>query len=437
MKKKPVPEARAPNGRRTLRVAQALDVVALLADHDPLRAALISASFDDPDLGWTELELYRTVATRLLDVEALDEEIPRIIAADAARRERVWRQTAAALRALSEGDPEAAARAVVTGGEIEEEAGRLDAAERLYKRAMELGRRPRDRRAEGLALRRLGRIAKARGDLPVAIQRYRQGYEIAEAQRDAEGMVVGCQGLGNCYVDEGRWDDAEQWYRRGLELVGGRGIRDQWLEINLSIVARRAGRLEESEGWLATARETVAASGDREAAVYLANAEGLLRVAQDRHDEAESIYRSAIDDAGAPAAQATILVNLAECLLFQRRIGESVEVARELEGVVIAHQLHPFLVYVYMALGAAARAANDPEALVFYEQALELARVGGNAAERAQVQREYAILERAQGAPESAAARLREAEDIFRQCGSRVELEATLRELESLDIPGA
>jgi tetratricopeptide (TPR) repeat protein len=417
--------------RPILTVGHALDIVALLADHDPLRAALISASFSDPDLVWSASELYRTLATRLLDVDALEKEIPRLIAQDASRRERVWRNTTAALRALSEGDPATAARALVAGGEVEEDAGRLDAAEQLYERAAELGRRPRDRRAEGLALRRLGRVAKARGDLTLAVHQYRRGYEIAEAQRDVDGMVVGCQGLGNCYVDEGRWEEAESWYRRGLSVVSEKGVGDHWLELNLSIVARRAGRLEESERWLATARATAAEVDDRDAAAYFANAEGLLRVAQDRLAEAETIYRSAIDAAKSPPALATVLVNLAECLLLQHRVGESVEVARELERVVIGHQLHPFLVYVYMALGAAARAANEPEALVFYEQALELARAGGNDAELAQVQREYAILEGAQGATESAAARLREAEEIFRRCGAQVELERTLREIDS------
>ncbi|MQA92007.1 MAG: tetratricopeptide repeat protein [Gemmatimonas sp.] len=419
--------------RRTIRVGQALDMLSSLEDFDPVRTALVGASFDDPDHSWGASELYRTVESRLLDVEALEGEIPRLVREEATRLERVWRQTAEALRALAAGDPAGAARALVAAGEAEEEAGHADAAERLYGRALELGRKPRDRSPEGLALRRLGRLAKARGELATAIRYYRQGYDIAEAQRDAEGRVIACQGLGNCHVDEGRWDEAERWYRRGLELVGERPVRERWqIESNLSIVTRRAGELEASGRWLTMARVTVASSGDREADVYLANAEGLLRVAEQRLDEAEAVYNAALNAAGSPAARATVLINLAECLLLQGRAAESAEVTREVERIAIAHRLHPFLLHVYLGLGAAARATNDPDALVFYEQALTLARAGGNASEVAHVLREYALQERAQGAIESAAARLHEAAELFGRCGSRVELEATMAELDAL-----
>lgn len=410
-------------------------MVASLQDADPLRRSLLGASIEDPDRAWDASALYGTVGTRSLDVDTIEREIPRLAAQEAERLERVWRLTVAALRALAAGDPAQAARALVSAGEIEEDAGRPEAAERLYERALELGRKPRDRRPEGLALRRLGRLAKARGELATATLLYRQGYEIAEAERDTEGMVVACQGLGNSYVDEGRWEEAHRWYALGLELVGESATRERWqIESNLSIVARRAGQLEESERWLVAAHSTARAAekdqGDAE--VYLANAEGLLRVAQQRLEEAETVYNVALGAAASPAARATVLVNLAECLLLRGRITESVKVAREAERLAISHQLHPFLAHVYLALGAAARSTRDPEALVFYEQALTLARAGGNASEVAQVQREYALLERMQGATESAMARLREAIELFERSGSQMELAAVVEELEKL-----
>jgi tetratricopeptide (TPR) repeat protein len=316
---------------------------------------------------------------------------------------------------------------------VEEDAGRAGPAERLYRAALEEARKPRDRRNEGLALRRLGRLAKDRGAVREALHLYARGFDVAEAQGDRTGMVVACQGMGNSHVDAGSWAEAEAWSHRGLALVGEAPSRERWqIESNLSIVARRASRLEESARWLASARATADACGDGVAVAYLLNAEGMLRLAEGQAAAAESLYREAADAAPGPGARATVLINLAECLWIQGRLTESAGVAREVERLAIGHGLRSLLPHAYLWL-AEASPEGSADAVVFYEQALELSRAGGNAAEVAEVQRRYARFEVRQGAAPSAAARLREALELFRGCGSVPEMESTTEELERLE----
>src|SRR6185436_15674578 len=123
-----------------------------------LREALIGASREDRERAWSASEAYATVDARLVDAAALESRIQALADQARARVEAVLRHSVAALRALEAGDPAAAARELTAAGEVEEAAGRLDAAAACYEQARALGRKPRDRAAEGLALRRLARV---------------------------------------------------------------------------------------------------------------------------------------------------------------------------------------------------------------------------------------------------------------------------------------
>jgi tetratricopeptide (TPR) repeat protein len=407
-----------------MRVEQAMELLPDTDDLIPLRAAVAGAAEVDGSLAWSGSEAYATLDTRLLDAEALEAALPEVVERVRARVEAVYGRVAAALRAAAAGDDAGAARALVEAGEAEEGAGRLDAAAELYRRAAELGRRPRDRSAEGLALRRLGRAARARGELDRSLRLYHDGYGIAEAMGDAEGMVVACQGMGNVLSDQGRWEEAAGWYARGLGRVGESRGRTRWqLEINLSNVARRAGRVEESEDWLKRAERTAEALGDDAARVYLRNALGLLRWARGDAAGAEAAYREALADAGAPAERATVLINLAEALVGQLRLKEAEATVRELERTALAYRLVGYLPHAYRALGAVARERRDAEGFVFYEQALTLcAQEGLPEMETALTQEEYGWFESELGSRESATARLEEARAIFARLGSGPEL---------------
>jgi tetratricopeptide (TPR) repeat protein len=420
---------------RPLKVDHALAALPEVDDIAHLREALIGASREDGERAWSASEAYATVDARLVDAAALEARIEALAEQARARVEVVLRHSVAALKALENGDPAGAARELAAAGEVEEEAGRLDAAAACYAQARALGRKPRDRTAEGLALRRMARVARTRGDLDEALRLYLAGYEVAVAQRDAEGAVVGCQGVGNVYVDRGQWEQAREWYRRGLSLAGEeRPSRALWqLCSNLAVVARRSGDLDESEAWLERAAAVVRELGDAAGELPVENGRARLLEARGDHAAAEAAYRRSLEAGGTPAERATVLSNLADCLLAVGRPREAEAAARELERTALVHGLGPLLPNAYRTLGGAARARGDGEAFVFYEQALDLCRRPGSPPiELAETQHEYARWEAAMGRPEGAIARLEEALAIYRKLGTRPEIERAEGELAAL-----
>lgn len=411
--------------RRALQVEQALDLLPDMDDMLPLREALIGASVPRGDKAWAGSEGYGLLDTRIADSAALEEVLPALLARIHERTETVLRAVVAALKAAENGDLADAARSLVAAGEAEEAAGRFKAAEQLYGRAAEVGRRPRDRQPEGLALRRLGRVARLQGELQKSLALYTRAYEIAEAQRDEEGMIVACQGLGNVLVEQGRWGEAESWYLRGLERIEAeQPSRHLWqFQTNLSAATRRAGRHEESARWLAGARRTVEAIGDPAGLTYVLNAEGLLKAATNNPAGAEEAYAQALTRAESGAEAARILANLSEVLVQQGKIGEAEHTLRKLEQIALAQGLLLSLLYAYRGLGEVAGARRDEDGFIFYEQALELCREQRLPQfESAVTQREYGKFEALFGKSQSAVARFREAASLFAQMGAELDL---------------
>jgi tetratricopeptide (TPR) repeat protein len=420
---------------RPLKIDHALKALPEVDDLGGLREALLGASREDRGRAWTASAAYATVDGRLADTAALEERISALAEEARQRVEAVMRHSLAALRAVEAGDEAAAARALMAAGEVEEDAGRLDAAESFYRQALALGRRPRDRSAEGLALRRLGRISRERGDLDAAQRHYLAGYQVALAQRDDEGAVVACQGVGNVYVDQGLWARAREWYERGLSLIAADGSsRLRWqLYSNLAVVARRTGELQESSEWLDRAEALVLATDDPAGRLPIENGRARLLMERGSYAAAERAYRRSIEGQGSPSLRGAVLSNLADCLLLAGDLRGAEAAARELERLALVHRLVPLLPHAYRTLGAVARARRDEEGFVFYEQALELCRAPGSPPfELAQTQHAYALWEMAMDHPESAVARLAEALAVYRRLGTRPEIARAGRELEAL-----
>lgn len=418
--------------RRALQVEQALDLLPDMDDLLPLREALIGGSAPRADSAWAGSADYPLLDTRIANSAAVEAALPELLQRIHERTETVLRGVLAAVRAAENGDLAGAARSLVAAGEAEEAVGRLNAAERLYGRAAEVGRRPRDRQAEGLALRRLGRVARLRGRLHESRALYARGFDVAEAQRDEEGMIVACQGLGNVLVEQGRWSEAESWYLRGLQLVGSEEpSRHLWqFQSNLSAVSRRAGRLEDSARWLAEARDTVETLGDAGGRAYVLNAEGMLRAASRDFAGAEAAYGDALQHSQTTAETARILVNLSEALVKQEKISEADQTLRRLEQIALAQGLLVSLLYAYRGLGEVAGAQRDENGFVFYEQALELCREERLPQfEAAITQREYGRFEAKFGKTESAVARLEEAARLFEELGAELDLSLVEEEI--------
>jgi tetratricopeptide (TPR) repeat protein len=199
------------------------------------------------------------------------------------------------------------------------------------------------------------------------------------------------------------------------------------------VVARRTGELDASEAWLERAAAVVRALGDEAGALPVENGRAKLLEARGDHAAAADAYRRSLAARGSPAERATVLSNLADCLLAAGRPREAEAAARELEQIALVHGLAPLLPHAYRTLGGGARDRGDGEAFVFYEQALDLCRAPGSPPiELAATQHEYARWEAAMGRTESAAARLDEALAIYRRLGTRPEIERVEREMASL-----
>jgi tetratricopeptide (TPR) repeat protein len=338
----------------------------------------------------------------------------------------VLRSTVAAVRAAGEGDWAGAARALVAAGEAEESARRLPQAAQLYRRALELGRKPRDRRAEGLAWRRLGRVLRLSGRLDDAATHYRRGLEVADAEGDLEGVVIAAQGLGNVAVDRGLWDEAGRWYEDGLaKLDGASPSLLHWqLCNNLAVAALRSGRLDESEAWLRRAEQLGAALGAEASPAIVENNRGRLHAARGDDAAAETSYRRALDAVEGGFTRCRLLVNLAETLLRRGAVTEAEAAARRAEAAAIEYRLAQPLADAYRVLGQIARHRGDAEGFLFFEQALDLCREYAlPEVEYAATQYEYGLSEAALGLGESARARFERAREIFQRLGSLAEVQ--------------
>jgi tetratricopeptide (TPR) repeat protein len=417
--------------QRALKIDAALKAIPETDDLAHLREALLSASRADGGLAWGSAGDYATIDMRLADPAALESRIEEL--ADRVRRrvEMVMRHTVRALAALERGDAAEAARHLVAAGEVEEGERRLHEAQHFYERALEFGRKPRDRRGEGLALRRLGRVARAMGQWELSARRYEEGYEVSVAQRDDMGAVVACQGLGNVHVDQSRWSEARQWYLRGVERCPARPPTMEYVHlcVGLSVVERRLGDLDAAAEWLARGEESAAGLGDAIMG-FVDHAWGRLHVARGEAAEAESAFRRALGRELDPVVRVAVMAGLSEPLLHQGRAGEAFGVARDAEALSIHSGTVLKLPDVYRALGAAAAERGDTEAFLFYEQALEVCRDHGLPAfEVAATQHHYGRFEARRGDSEAAAARLREAHRLYTEMGAGMEAEEVADEL--------
>lgn len=433
----PIPRPRVTE--RALKIDAALKAIPESDDLAPLREALLGASRADGGLAWAPAEEYATIDTRLADPAALERQIDALAERVRRRAESVMRHTVRALASLQRGDAAEAARHLVAAGEVEEGERRLHQAVHFYERALEIGRKPRDRRAEGLALRRLGRVARALGQWQLAARRYAASYEVCVAQRDEAGAVVACQGLGNVHVDQSRWSEARTWYLRGVERCPPRPPNVEYVHlcVGLSVVERRLGDLPAAGEWLARGEEAAAALGDAGVMGYVDHGWGRLHLARGEAEQAEAAFRRALERTLDPVGRVAVLVGLSEPLLRLGRVREAMAAARDAEALALHAGAVARLPDVYRALGAAAGERGDHDGFVFYEQALEVCRDHGLPTfEEAATQHHYGRFEARQGDTHAAIDRMREARRLYAELGARGEADEVAEELGRLAAGG-
>lgn len=408
-----------------LLVERALALVPDAEEFLPLSDAVIGASRVDRDKQWARSGAYATLGKRVVDPARLAEMVPQIVAVSQQRLQDLFTHVVDAVRRQQEGDPAAAALALVRAGEVEEGAGRVDKAERIYQLALEISRDLRDKAPHVLTLRRLGRVARAAGRLEQAWSWYEQSYHLAVDAMDPAGQAIACQGMGNLCDDRGERERARGWYERGLAIAQGLG--DPALEwpfyTNLSVIAIKHGELADAEAMLARARERIEATGADDAMPFYLNNRGLLLTEHGDLPAAEAVFRDALARRPEPRWEVTVRCNLGDVLLRQGRLFEAQDEARRAEERAIVHRLIADLVEVYGLLGGIARARADEEGFVFYEQALNVCHERGlPKKDEAAVLHGYGLLHGACGRPAEARAYLDAARETYEALGFLPEL---------------
>ncbi len=419
-----------------LLVERALALVPDAEEFLPLSDAVIGASRMDRDKQWARSGAYATLGKRVVDPARLAEMVPQIVAASQQRLEEMFTLVVEAVRHQQEGDPAAAALALVRAGEVEEAAGRLEKAERIYTLALEISRDLRDKPPHVLTLRRLGRTVRAAGRLDEAWNWYEQSYHLAVDAMDPAGQAIACQGLGNLCDDRGERDRSRGWYERGLAIAQGLG--DPALEwpfyTNLSVIAIKHGELADAEAMLGRARERIEATGSDDAMPFYLNNRGLLLTEHGDMAAAETVFRDALARRPEPRWEVTVRCNLGDVLVRQGRLFEAEEEARRAEEVAIVHRLIADLVEVYVLLGAIARSRCDEEGFVFYEQALNVCHERGlSGKDEAAVLHGYGMLHCACGRPAEARAYLDAAREIYESLGFLPELARVDEDIAALE----
>ena len=405
---------------RRLRVR---DVRSALPDVDELHVALdllMARSEADRAWTWSGSGELATVDGRLVAPNLLTSQAAALAAAEADHLTRLYGTLGRALEALEAGDAAAAGRALLDAGALEEERERPARARAYAAAAHQVTRGERDQGTAALALRRGARASRALGDLAEALDAYKRSYEMARAMDDGRGAAEAAVGAGNTLEEQGRWSAAAAWYRRALDATAEveRDVPERWHALLcLHIVTRSAGAVSESVPLLEQAAE--AADEDRDAArPFLENARGQLSMSEGDFRAAEHRFREALVHARGARARVTIAVNLAEALLAQGRTLEAAEQARSAELDAIRAGLFSRLPEVYRVLGRIAAHDANPDALVFFERALEIIRERRlPPLEQAVTLQAYADAEARRGDADAARALRAEAERIFGEAG--------------------
>jgi tetratricopeptide (TPR) repeat protein len=356
------------------------DILELLPELDelvPLLDEVAAGSVSDPARGWSGSGELETLGRRLVRGEGLRERLPELVEAARAHMEGVYAGVAEAVEALSAGDRERAARALLEVGAAEEARERPERAYRYAMAAHAAARPLRERSAATLALRRGARAARALGRPGEAAALYERAWQDALDGGDADGALVAAIGRGNVAVDRGLWQEARGWYHRALDRLGPDGPPrpERWHVLqNLAIVHREEGELNEARHALSAAEAVALSLGDAEAGAIVNNGWGQLLEAEGDLVGAESRFRAALAAARDAGSRTTIAVNLGEVLLARGRVREAREAAREAEAAALRGRVIPRLPEVYRFLGRLALEGSPDHAFVFHERALALIR---------------------------------------------------------------
>jgi len=430
----------APSPGRPLRVEQALRLLPDVEDLAPLRGLIVSSTSSRgvKRESWGAVEPNRTVGKRTIDQSSFRAGVPQLVTRSTKRVAILYDAAAEALESEQNGDLSQAVRALIRGGECEQEEIRYTQAQAWYSQALGIAEQLRDRRPEMEALWRLGRLETSRGYLDEGARAFQRGLALAEAESDHAHAARACQGLGDVLYAQAQWEGAEAWFNRGLQLAKKTSSPALAASLLLSLgrTALRRGEPDSATAWLTRALESFEAIGDAVGIVQTLLARALVEAAQGRLANVLLTYRDALSRAPSDNAdlEVTIRLALTEFHLDVGRLHEAEDEGRRAENIAIACEQRGALARAYMLLGRLRARQKNEEGFVFYEQAIELCRSGepGRRTE-VEVYREYAQFRLSMGDRQEARAYLERARELvepFNDDLARREIDEQLRQLD-------
>lgn len=400
------------------------DLRAVLPDLDELRPLadhLVSGSEADPARAWSGSGQLGTAGSRLVRTDGLGDAVDDIVGRERERLEWIYRLVAEAVEAVADGEPATAVERFLEAADLEETADHPERAAAYADAAYRLAREGSQPALTSLALRRRARHRRAIGRHAEAERDYQEAFVVARAVDDARGAAEALIGAGNVFEEQARWDEAAEWYRRALEVlesVDGPAPERWHALLNLHVVLRSVGSLDDCLASLQRAAEIAEAIVDDTALPFLENARGQYRMAVGDFEAAEEHLRRAVEASRGARAEITIRLNLAETLFAMGRTLDAAEEARRAERMAITSTVPQKLPEVYRLLGRIAASEDVPDAFVLFERALEIiAEHGLPTVERAQTLQAYAEAEGRVGDPETAGRLLAEADRLYGELG--------------------
>ena len=397
---------------------------AMIPDLDelrPLADQLLADSRPDPSRTWSGSGVLGSVGDRLVEADGLEKEAETLAEEEHRHRSRIYGLVARSVTRVEAGDRAGAAATMLEAAELEEARDRPERAEAYADAACRLARDVQDPVTRSLALRRRGRHRRTLGRYADAIRDYEEAALVAESVRATRGAAEALVGWGNVLEEQGRWKEAATRYRTALEVLSALeapAVETWHAELNLHVVLRSMGALDDALAPLRRAQEAADAVGDPSAEPFLENARGQLEMARGDFEAAERHLRRALESSRGARAEITIRLNLAETLLARGRSLEAAEEVRRAERQAILARLPQKLPEVYRLLGRIAADEGVSDAFVLFERALEIVRERHLPdLERAQTLQAYAEAEARLGDPEKSADLMARADETYEALG--------------------
>jgi tetratricopeptide (TPR) repeat protein len=422
-----------------VRVERALGLMPELEALAPLRALLVSISRPDERAQWSSSGPYLTLGKRGVYPDELRRHLPQVLHRVAEHVQVLSKAYVEALEAQQRNDAAGVVAALLRGGGLEEQVGRLAQAAAWYDLALGVAEALQDRRPEVEALRAVGYLCLRRGQRADGARHFQRALALAEAEFDQAGAIAACEGLGDAVFAQGDWAGSYAWYNRGLRLAEQADDAAQIgrLERRLGVLARNQGDLAGAGEYLRRARERFESRGPADEMARVLSAQGQLDAELGRHAAAAAAYREALAWAqrapGDPGLELSVRLHLAELDLSAGALLDAEAELRRAEQVAIAGNLPDRLAQIYTLMGTLRGAQQDETGFVFFEQAVELARaVEHSPAAEAQVYHAYGLFRHRLGAHEEARAYLERARELFDALGEAVERARVDAELRAL-----